>query len=110
MARELGTRAARRGASKRAGALRHRPSRSQRSWRGSGRLLERGLVDLRERDLVELLVGRLLLLEGLAEQLRGLLVAARLGQRVDRAVARDLVVLDLLRRGDQRRIEDLRTS
>src|SRR5690606_20609881 len=92
-----------RGTRERAGARRRRPRAAKRR-RGSGRRLERGLVDFRQRDLIELRVGLLLLVQGLLEQLGGVVVAERLGQGAHRAVARDLVMLDFLGGGDQRSV------
>src|SRR5512145_834755 len=56
-------------------------------------------------DLGEVLVGLLLLLESLLEQLGGFLLAEHLGHGAGRAVGRDLVVLDLLGGGDEAGVE-----
>src|SRR5690606_26856635 len=71
-------------------------------------LLQRLLVDRTRRELVQLLVGGLLLGQGLAEQVRNLVIAESLGEGMQRAVAGDLVMLDLLRSYDEGAIEHLR--
>src|SRR5690349_20236989 len=64
----------------------------------------RFLIDHVLRQRGELLVGGLFLVQVLAQQLVYLVIAQQLGVGADAAVARDLVVLDLLGRGDQRRV------
>src|SRR5215470_670882 len=58
-------------------------------------------------ERVELRVGRLLLLERPLEDAGAVVAAKLLRPRDQRSVARDLVVLDRLRGGDQRRVEHL---
>src|SRR3954466_7976140 len=85
----------------------HRSAR----YRGSAFSLKRLLLRVRRleiddglRQLRQLLVGPLVFLEVLAEQLLRLLESEELGVRAQRPVRRDLVVLDLLGRADQRRV------
>src|SRR5688500_11422142 len=71
------------------------------------RALRRLDVDRALGDRAELLVGPLLFVQRLGEQIGGFLVAQQLRERHRRAVAGDLVVLDLLEAHDQTRIEHL---
>src|SRR5271165_370406 len=73
--------------------------------RMSGRLLQRLLIDLAVRELVEKLVGLLLLGQRLLEQFGDIVLAARHGPGDRGPVARHLVVLDRLRVGEQGGIE-----
>ena len=68
---------------------------------------ERREVDRLGRDLGEGLVGVALLLGRGVEEAHGLAVAEQLGVGAHRAVARDLVVLDPLRGGDDPGVEHL---
>src|SRR5918996_5566203 len=92
---------------KRAGTRWRRPPDRAVARRSSGGRGKRRLVDLGDRQLVELLVGSLLLVQGRLEELFDVLLAQRVGERADRAVRGDLVMLDLLRADDQGGIEDL---
>src|SRR5579884_453343 len=58
-------------------------------------------VDHRDRQLGQLLVGLLLLVQRFLQETDRLVEAQLLGPGAGGAVARDLVVLDLLRSGDQ---------
>src|SRR5216684_5469467 len=75
-------------------------ARSIRSTRGHD-------VDLALGHVGELLVGRLLFLQGLLEDLGAVITPELLGPGDQGAIARDLIVLDGLRRGDHGRIENV---
>ena len=53
-------------------------------------------VDLRLRQFGQLLVGFFLFVQGLVQQLDGIVIAEQFSKGLERAVAGDLVVLDLL--------------
>src|SRR4051812_44741601 len=80
---------------------------SFRCVRTSSRSL-RLLVDRAFRELGQQFVCLLLLRERLLEQVENVLVAELLGPGAEAAVGGDLVVLDLLGRGDQARVHDVR--
>src|SRR5204863_362317 len=65
---------------------------------------QRLAIDLRLGDVSQLLVGGLLLVEGLAEQILRLVVAEHLGKVGKRAVGGNLVMLGALPAGDERGI------
>src|SRR5690606_19394665 len=64
-------------------------------------------VDHALRDTRQALVGAALLVQRLLEELCGALMAEAAREGASRAVARDLVVLDALRRADQARIRHI---
>src|SRR5215510_10207178 len=67
---------------------------------------QRLAIDRRLRDHRQLLIGSLLFVERLAEQVLRFLVSQQFREVCERAVGCDLVVLDLLRARDQCRIEN----
>src|ERR1700751_4368301 len=74
---------------------------------GTYKYLRRAQVDLALGDVGELLVGRLLFLEVLIQQVGDVVAAEPLRPRDQRAVAGDLIMLDRLRGGDDRGVEHL---
>src|SRR3954452_2923933 len=67
-------------------------------------LIDPGLEHAAGGDLRQELVGLRLLVEGLVHQVLDAVVAAVTGELPGRAVGGDLIVLDALRRSDQRRV------
>src|SRR5438128_2405506 len=69
-------------------------------------LVDPGLEHAASRDLRQQLVGVALLVESLVEQVLRIAEIELVGERTRRAVGGDLVMLDALRRRDQRRVFD----
>src|SRR6266700_3909706 len=80
---------------------------SRRSEARPIRSARRHDVDLALGHVGQLLVGRLLFLQGLLEDLGAVIAPELLGPGDQGAIARDLIVLDGLRRGDHGRVENV---